>query len=40
MVTEMAKHSHKILGAGEDGASVSMGRKNRLLTKWQQICDL
>ena len=33
MVTEMAKYSHQILGAGADGASVNMGWKNKLLTK-------
>ena len=39
MVTEMAKHSHKTVGAGADGASVNMGQKKGLFTKWQQVCD-
>ena len=40
MMTEMEKHSHKIVGAGADSASVNMGWKNRLITKWRQVCDL
>ena len=39
MVTEMAKHCHKTVGAGADGASVNMGQKKGLFTKWQQVCD-
>ena len=29
MVTKMTKHSHKIIAAGADGASVIIGQKNR-----------
>ena len=39
MKTEMQKHAHKVVGAGADGASVNMGCKNGLLTKWQQVCE-
>ena len=40
MVTEMAKHGHKIVGVRADGASVNIWWKNELLIKWQQqVCD-
>lgn len=33
VVTKMTKHSHKIIAAGADGASVIIGQKNRLPIK-------
>ena len=36
MAMEMAKHRHKIVEVRANDASVNMGQKNHLLTKWQK----